>query len=232
MQDKHEKTSARTAELRKNGSTVEEAWECQSGQLLGFPEPKEQTQSYPFAIFFDFESYGDVNERKIQPKCCLLKANTSPSLSALEDTLNREPTHLCNKDPKKLIFSFRNELLVRHLAITAEARKRFLGDSPDYVNKKQAKLMLEWCNNVPVLGFNSGRYDLNLIKEHFVSSLAEIKNNKINLAKNGNKIMFLRTKRFRFLDVVNYVGPGTSYDKSVRLRTGKILVPVRMVRFS
>ena len=105
---------------------------------------------------------------------------------------------------------------MRHLALTAEAGKRFLGDSLDYVNKKQARLMLGWCNNVPVLGLNSGRYDLNLIKEHFISSLAEIKNNKINLAKNGNKIMFLRTKRLRFLDVMNYVGPGTSYDKWVK----------------
>ena len=72
-------------------------------------------------------------------------------------TLNREPTHLCNNGPKELIYDFRNELLVRQLALTAETRKRFLGDSLEYVNKKQAKLMLEWCNNVPVLGFNSGK---------------------------------------------------------------------------
>ena len=123
MQDKHEKTLARTAELRKNGFTVEEAWECQTGQLLGFPEPKEQTQSYPFAIFFDFESYGDVNERKNPTEMLPFESKHVPISVSIGDTLNREATHLCNKDNKKLIYDFRNELLVRHLVLTAEARK-------------------------------------------------------------------------------------------------------------
>ena len=33
------------------------------------------------------------------------------------------------------------------------------------------------------------------------------------MAKNGNKIMFLLTQGFRFLDIINYLCPGTSYEK-------------------
>ena len=59
--------------------------------------------------------------------------------------------------------------------------------------------------------FNSGRYDINLIKEYFGEQIK-----KIVVAKDANKIMFLLTKDFRFLDIINYLGPGTSYDKWVK----------------
>ena len=32
---------------------------------------------------------------------------------------------------------------------------------------KQRRAAVEWCDQEPVLGFNCGRYDPNLIKEHF-----------------------------------------------------------------
>ena len=68
---------------------------------------------------------------------------------------------------------------------------------------------------MPVLGFNSSRYDLNLIREHLVERLASAAGD-IKVAKNANKIMFLWTKEFRFLDIINYLGPGTGYDKWVK----------------
>ena len=75
--------------------------------------------------------------------------------------------------------------------------------------------MYEWCNEIPVVGFNSGVYDLNLIKSHFASAVAE-ENKKVKVAKKGNKTMFLLTSRARFLDIINYLGPGTSYEKWVK----------------
>ena len=68
---------------------------------------------------------------------------------------------------------------------------------------------------MPVLGFNSGRYDLNLIREHFAERLSDT-TGKVRVAKNGNKIMFILTNNFRFLDIINYLGPGTSYEKWVK----------------
>jgi len=66
-----------------------------------------------------------------------------------------------------------------------------------------------------VLGFNSGKYDLNLIKEHFVGELADTCT-KVKVATQGSKTMFIITPEFKFLDVINYLGPGTSYDKWVK----------------
>jgi len=65
---------------------------------------------------------------------------------------------------------------------------------------------------VPVLGFNSGWYDLNLIREYFAERLSDT-TGKVRVAKKGNKIMFLLTQGFCFQDIINYLGLGTSYEK-------------------
>ena len=63
---------------------------------------------------------------------------------------------------------------------------------------------------MPVLGFNSGRYDLNLIKENFMEQITEPRG-VIKVAKHTSKIMFMvNNNKF---DMMNYLGPGTSYDK-------------------
>ena len=68
---------------------------------------------------------------------------------------------------------------------------------------------------MPVLGFNSGRYDVNFIKENFVERIVQGTEN-VRVAKSANNIMFIASRMFRFLDIINYLGPGTSYDKWVK----------------
>ena len=67
----------------------------------------------------------------------------------------------------------------------------------------------------PVVGFNSGCYDLNRIKNYFAEHLAETAN-KVRVAKNGNRTIVYLTWGFRLLDIINYLGPGTSYEKWVK----------------
>ena len=76
--------------------------------------------------------------------------------------------------------------------------------------KETAKSYVNWVKQVPVFGFNSGRYDINMIKEYFVSDLAIISD--VNVAKKENSYMFLSTPNFKFLDIKNYLAPGLSYD--------------------
>ena len=63
---------------------------------------------------------------------------------------------------------------------------------------------------MPVPGFNRGRYDLNLVKEHFPELFADT-TAKVKVRKNANTTM--KTKGFRFVDLFNYLGPGTTYEK-------------------
>ena len=76
--------------------------------------------------------------------------------------------------------------------------------------KETAKSYVNWVKQVPVFGFNSGRYDINMIKEYFVENLTSLSD--VNVAKKENSYMFLSTPNFKFLDIKNFLAPGLSYD--------------------
>ena len=81
------------------------------------------------------------------------------------------------------------------------------------------KQLQAWLHQLPVLGFNSGRYDLNAIKKFFVPLL--IHNNTAERAscfviKRQNNFMCLSTDKLKFLDMVNFLAPGYSYDKYLK----------------
>ena len=66
-----------------------------------------------------------------------------------------------------------------------------------------------------VLGFNSGRNDLNLIKKHFAELLADT-TGKAKVGKLANTTMFMKTNGFRLVDIVTCLGPGTTFEKWVK----------------
>jgi len=133
--------------------------------------------------------------------------------------MDSQPTHICNTDPKALITSFMTELKRRAAELSADVKQRFLPKRGradiDLLPKKQQQKNRDWCEQGPVLGFNSGRYDLNLIKQYFVDELSDTCT-KVKVATQGTKTMFVITPEFKFLDVMNYLAPGTSYDKWVK----------------
>ena len=90
----------------------------------------------------------------------------------------------------------------------------------------------QWVNQVPVIGFNSGKYDLNMVKEYFVKEISYNKEGEYNenvfAAKKENGYMSLTTSKFKFLGVKNYIGPSLSYDawcKSMSCRLQKLMFP-------
>ena len=85
--------------------------------------------------------------------------------------------------------------------------------------KTLEKQLQAWLHQLPVLGFNSGRYDLNAIKKFFVPLL--IHNNTAERAscfviKRQNNFMCLSTDKLKFVDICNYLAPGVSYDKYLK----------------
>ena len=107
------------------------------------------------------------------------------------------------------------ELERRGKDIRAREWAEFMPEDVGLLPKAQRQKIEEWFNQVPVVGFNSGSYDLNLIKSHFADRLADT-TGKVRVAQIGNKIMFLLTWGFRFPDIINYLGPGTSCEKRVK----------------
>ena len=73
--------------------------------------------------------------------------------------------------------------------------------------------LLGWLRQLPVVGFNSGKYDLNVVKKFFVPLLIH---NNAAVIKRQNTYMCLSTDQLKFVDICNYLAPGVSYDKYLK----------------
>ena len=101
--------------------------------------------------------------------------------------------------------------------------------------------LLDWLHQLPVIGFNSGKYDLNVIKQLFVPYLLkpskqdndDDKDEDIDedeeddddtrfVIKQQNTFMCFSTKKLKFLDIINYLAPGFSYDKYLKAYGGEL----------
>ena len=76
--------------------------------------------------------------------------------------------------------------------------------------KKLLDQLFSWLRQLPVIGFNSGKYDLNMIKRSFVPLLIH---NNAAVIKRQNTFMCFSTTNLKFLDVTQYLAPGVSYAK-------------------
>lgn len=76
----------------------------------------------------------------------------------------------------------------------------------------------KWLKQLPVIGFNSGRFDLNLVKEYFIPHLLERnpRGKGITPIKKGNTFMAIMMEDVLMLDISNYLAAGTSYDKWIK----------------
>ena len=211
----YERTLQRTQSLRKEGYRVVEKWEHEKPTPWANTHcPKVETETYPHAIVYDFESYQDTS-KAVRPTSDLFFENEHVPISvSLADTLNPEPEYIVSRDPAELIRLFHQSLERRHTAIVADVVKEFSFSDTEGIPEKQCNELVKWFHQVPVLGFNSGHYDLKLIRQHFIPLLAQDPGT-FAAEKNG-RIMFINTPKFKFLDVLNYLGPGITYEKWVK----------------
>ena len=137
-----------------------------------------------------------------------------PISVSIADTLNPEPEYIVSKDPNELIHLFYQSLERRHAAIVADVEERYFPPDPEGIPTTQGNVIMNWINQVPVVGFNSGHYDLKLIRKYFVPVMTEDKG--IFAAEKNGRIMFINTPNFKFLDIMNYLAPGITYEKWVK----------------
>ena len=211
----YELTLQRTQSLRKEGYRVVEKWEHEKPTPWANKHcPKVETETYPHAIVYDFESYQDTSKAVRPTSDLFYESEHVPISVSLADTLNPEPEYIVSRDPAELIRLFHQSLERRHEAIVADVVKEFSFSDTEGIPKKQADEIVKWFHQVPVLGFNSGHYDLKLIRQHFIPLLA--KDPGTFAAEKNGRIMFINTPKFKFLDVLNYLGPGITYEKWVK----------------
>ena len=99
--------------------------------------------------------------------------------------------------------------------------------------KKLMGQLYGWMRQLPVVGFNSGQYDLNVVKQflvpYFLSTAQteeqeerkqeEEENEGVGsflVIRRNNTFMCLSTDQLKFLDMTNYIAPGFSNDKYLK----------------
>ena len=112
-----------------------------------------------------------------------------------------------------------------------EAESKQEDDEEVYMGNGQ---LLGWLHQLPVIGFNSGKYDLNVVKQFFVHYLLKPSKQDDNdedideeeddddddetrfVIKRQNTFMCFTTKTLKFLDITSYLALGFSYDKFLK----------------
>ena len=210
--------------MKEQGFKLVSVWECEKPELKKMRFKKE-FRPYPYFIVYDFEALHKKMD-EFQTEELTITSKHVPVSVAINDNLTNEPVFIVDEDPENLIKSFVEDLKERQKKIAEVVNSLFPlpesdesdgSDESDESDEAEAhlpdkvrNLWLTWVNQVPIFGFNSGSYDINMIKEYFAKDIAEISD--VNVAKKGNSYMFLSLPNFKFLDIKSYLAPGLSYD--------------------
>ena len=225
-EERYTKTIELEKKMKEQHLKIVSVWECEKPELKKMRFKKE-FRPYPYFIVYDFEALcKKIHEPQTEE--LTITAKHIPVSVAVNDNFTKKPSFIVDEDPKNLVKRFVEDLRERQRKITKKVNYLYPipgGDeeSDDEESggqmvpvevvdlpKKVRNLWKTWVEQVPVFGFNSGRYDINMIKEYFVKNLAGISD--VNVAKKENSYMFLSPPQFKFLDIKNYLAPGLSYD--------------------
>ena len=190
-EERYTKTIELEKKMKEQLFNLVSVWECEKPELKKMRFKKE-FRPYPYFIVYDFEALHKKMDEQ-QTEELTITSKHVPVSVAINDNLTNEPVFIVDQDPENLIKSFVEDLKERQRKIAEKVNSLYpLPESYDEsvnLSKKVRNLWKTWVEQVPVFGFNSGRYDINMIKEYFVKDLAEISN--VNVAKKENSYMFL-----------------------------------------
>ena len=221
-EERYSKTIELEKKMKEQHLKIISVWECEKPELKKM-RFKKKFRPHPYFIVYDFEAIcKKIHEPQTEE--LTITAKHIPVSVAVNDNFTKKPSFIVDEDPENLVKRFVEDLLERQGKIAKEVKSlyNFPGCEEEercgqwvcvekvHLPKKVKNLWKTWTEQVPVFGFNSGRYDINMIKEYFVKNLAEISDVKV--AKKENSYMFLSLPKFKFLDIKNYLAPGLSYD--------------------
>ena len=73
-----------------------------------------------------------------------------------------------------------------------------------------------YCNVIPVFGFNSAKYDINLIKSYLLPNLINDRNMEPIVIKKANQFVSFNFSDVQLLDIMNFLGGATSLDSFLK----------------
>jgi hypothetical protein len=154
--------------------------------LNGIKVPKE-TRFYPYFIYFDFETWLKPVESTTNSKLKYIGSHELLSISIIgseEKDAEFIPVEGTTEQALDLMMTKMNEIRKKYLQLLYPKYSRFFGMisnlEDEKVRKRLRSQLLDWLDVLPVYGFNSSSYDINVIKKYLPQVL--MKHNK----KHGN----------------------------------------------
>ena len=72
-------------------------------------------------------------------------------------------------------------------------------------------------SSIPVVGFNSAKYDAPIMKGYMLRAIQDIEDEDFTfVVKRVNSLTCVESRSFRFLDILNFIAPGFSYEKYIK----------------
>ena len=177
---------------------------------------------YPYRATYDFETYfKSVNKTTFKTKFVAQHVPLSVSVCSNVPNFTEPKCFITNADaPQELVDrmgDYLEEIADMAYAILREDFALVFEEIETKQNSVRLRTVLEnYLRQMPVVGFNSGKYDRNVIKPYFIRRFVlrqgetPVKNNVI---KRNNDFISVSTEKFEFLDMINYIAPGFSYSK-------------------
>ena len=202
--------------------------------------PHDQ-RHYPFYCCYDFESIlSQNNSPENGEKLSFTSKHIPLSVGIASNIPNFEDPICFVSEGNKTVLV---QIMVDYMEKLSDAAYAILQERYDYVfdalaispNCRSENLLEEFdafIRELPILGYNSSKYDLPLIQTILIRELVEKTDFVI---KKANTYLCLKTAKLRFLDNRNYISPGFSY-RSFLLAYGctaeKVFFPYRFIRDS
>jgi hypothetical protein len=180
---------------------------------------KKDLYKYDYLIGWDIECW--FNNFEHVPVCIAIYTNMSSS-----------NYYIFDKNPNKLVKRFFEtlDILVERIGELMRNKMKILIDTikefSDNINKDSGRTseindINEYCNSVPVIGFNTGKYDINVLNKYgFIGEILK-RDDKPFVIKNGKQYKQIRIKTMNFIDQILYCAGGTNLKSFIKEYTGK-----------
>ena len=155
----------------------------------------------------------------------LAKEHWSYLRAKLQEKKNEFPTDTVTKESMDChnVFMQENENKEQHIQIAAEQDEVIIGGMDHQTARDLHACKVDnlihrfekYMNVLPVLGFNSSKYDLNLIKKYFPKYF-NLATDCDYVVKKTNQYTAIATSKFKFLDILNYLAAGCNYSKFLK----------------
>ena len=195
---------------------------------------------FPYRATFDFECYFSDERLPVNSDKLQWSARHVPlSVSVASNVPGYEPAqcYVTDGDSDKLVADMMDHLtaisdaayesllpLYADVLEELKTRKEAWDEEEEEEDGKKTvnpcktleKQLQTWLRQLPVIGFNSGHYDLNVVKKFFIPYMLKGNDKTRFVIKRQNTFMCLSTTNLKFLDVTQYLAPGVSYDKYLK----------------